>query len=1148
MSSPPSNSDIRAWLDNGEFQTLFNQLGWDRPGGGEDPIATDDGNITARLVGIKRGVGAWHVTGATNKTDGIAIARKVRQRTRFRLLACEMPDGKQLWLWPDLARSGSGERFIDYEYTPDTQNDHLIQRLQQVEFSLAEESEITAPMVIGRLRSAFDKQKLTNSFFREYKKRQQALAKSVKGLESEDDRHWYSSILLNRLMFIYFIQQKGFLNGDLSYLRSQLQKSKDKKGNNKYFRQVLLPLFHTGLGAPVADADDKTTRAFLGTIPYVNGDVFSEHELELDNPKLDIPDKACEDVLTFLDKYRWHLDERPTGEANEIRPDVLGFIFEQYVNQKESGAYYTPEDVTHYMSSVTVLPALLDRLDTSDVVNERIRDLLAADPDRYIWPAVSHGYHDPDRPCERLPYPDHVTAGLDNISKRTRWNEAATATLGHPRESWREVVHRHRRYEEVREILTTGQITDELMPVNSFDRPPPRQKSGGDNSPAGRLLVIDDLISLNLDIPTLVDDYLSSLDLDQLQHAWGTLTSLTVLDPTGGSGAFLLAALELLADCYTAVYQRAEDELQRAHRLGDSLPTPDFVAEARTYANARYFILKSAMLKNLYSLDIMREAGEIARLRMYLKLAAQIDDAHDLEPLPDLEFNIRTGNLLVGIAHEADYHARFSDELFGIQHSAELTRQLQRVLEAEATWRSLELGTRTANDNATQYQHDRKILTVAKDEYRELQASIADVLDRINWAARESMEVPTNITPAIENWKETHQPFHWLCQFPQVFADGGFSIVIGNPPYIGARKVTQYDWQGFATDNAPDIYAICLERTLALLGPTGRLGYITPLSVSFSSRSGIRLVRKRCEDELSALWVSSFSHNGRGSGLFSGVGVQNSIVVGVRQAGTGHGTEGTSLHTTQCHLWSQIGRSHLFYGIEYCAGVERLKSEQWPFVATRQHLEALLSMLRRCEAGTLRQLEHSTTSAHDPTASILYYKRTASFFLQALSKTPPTYDHTGAEIAASGFSSLHFLTNFERDAAILLLNGTFGFSWWLTFSDHFDVIRSVLVSVPSNLKALESPDTDACTLQLSLEFQHACELNLRFMRKVSKNVGRFDINSAEVQAVLHQADEMLADAWDLREELEALRHVKACRQDPETRNGQVEPRVDENNV
>ena len=65
----------------------------------------------------------------------------------------------------------------------------------------------------------------------------------------------------------------------------------------------------------------------MGKVPFLNGGLFDVHDLERDNPEISIPDAAFERVFDFFDGYRWHLDERPYQEDNEINPDVLGYIF-----------------------------------------------------------------------------------------------------------------------------------------------------------------------------------------------------------------------------------------------------------------------------------------------------------------------------------------------------------------------------------------------------------------------------------------------------------------------------------------------------------------------------------------------------------------------------------------------------------------------------------------------------------------------------------------------------------------------------------------------------------------------------------------------------------------------------------------------------
>ena len=95
-------------------------------------------------------------------------------------------------------------------------------------------------------------------------------------------------------------------------------------------------------------------------MPYLNGGLFDVHELEERNAKLDIPDEAFERLFAFFDEWDWHLDARPLRNDREINPDVLGYIFEKYINQKQMGAYYTKEDITEYIGKNTIIPFLFD--------------------------------------------------------------------------------------------------------------------------------------------------------------------------------------------------------------------------------------------------------------------------------------------------------------------------------------------------------------------------------------------------------------------------------------------------------------------------------------------------------------------------------------------------------------------------------------------------------------------------------------------------------------------------------------------------------------------------------------------------------------------------------------------------------------------
>ncbi|MBO9562227.1 MAG: hypothetical protein J7621_05605, partial [Niastella sp.] len=82
----------------------------------------------------------------------------------------------------------------------------------------------------------------------------------------------------------------------------------------------------------------------------LNGGLFMQHKIEIRyKGKIKIPDVAFDNLFQLFNRYSWTLDDTPGGADNEMNPDVLGYIFEKYINQKAFGAYYTRTEITEYL-------------------------------------------------------------------------------------------------------------------------------------------------------------------------------------------------------------------------------------------------------------------------------------------------------------------------------------------------------------------------------------------------------------------------------------------------------------------------------------------------------------------------------------------------------------------------------------------------------------------------------------------------------------------------------------------------------------------------------------------------------------------------------------------------------------------------------
>ncbi len=209
----------------------------------------------------------------------------------------------------------------------------------------------------------------------------------IRGDIGEAEHELYGSLVLNRLMFLSFLQARGFLDGDPHYLVKRLQITQRLHGPDAFYQHFLLPFFYQGLNTPVLSSEFAD---LFGCVPYVHSSLFQAHTMEHIRPELIIPDDAFSHLFAFFDSYQWELHNKTTEDYNILHPAILGTIFEQYVNQQQMGAYYTKEDITRYISKNVIFPAFFDRVMQVSPMRQQsqVWRLLQEDPDRYIYDAV----------------------------------------------------------------------------------------------------------------------------------------------------------------------------------------------------------------------------------------------------------------------------------------------------------------------------------------------------------------------------------------------------------------------------------------------------------------------------------------------------------------------------------------------------------------------------------------------------------------------------------------------------------------------------------------------------------------------------------------------------------------------------------------
>lgn len=1121
-------------IKSSKFKELFNELGWDKASV-VLPVNVDDNIFKLTAVAEKRGFLIFVCSpDANGKIPTKDIRKKIDTKITkvyFEHLIIYTDKNNTHQIWQLVLREQDKPIIVrETDYFSTQHPELLFQRLRGVFISLDDEDKITLADVRSNVREQFNTnaERVTKRFYDEFKKYHTEFLKFIKGIEDNVNKEWYASLMLNRLMFIYFIQKKGFLDNNPNYLHDKLKAIQHKKGKDKFYsfyRNFLLVLFHKGLGSP--ERNDELIKE-IGKVPYLNGGLFDVHQLEKENENIEIPDQEFEKIFNFFDEYNWHLDNRVTATGRDINPDVIGYIFEKYINDRaQMGAYYTKEDITEYISKNTIIPFLFDRVKES--VADAFKDdssfwkILIENPDRYIYDAVKYGISEliplappeegkvtsfghlqdvmltPPTPLKRgdlevpsnrgdlgvfkkeelrpipkwyeLPYNKNLVMtardlrkagnkaeiifwlqvknkqlfGLDfdrqkivgnfivdfyckdlavaveidgsshndkveydeerdnflkslglivihyraedvlgnidglisdlkdklvEISKlsgtplaplkegnssflnplkdgnftplanyedgnltpppplkngdlevpshrgdlgvfeefdlddpnhplwkdlpneikqgfrpelkdkivvaderphlweiRKPWTKQAPTEIALPTEIYREVIERRKRYFEVRNKIVNGEIKE-----------------------------INDFITYNLNIRQFAQDAIEQYEgSDFINAFYKAITKITVLDPTCGSGAFLFAALNILEPLYYACIERMKGFVE-SDTTGKKFPQFRKVLDEITkHPSQQYFIYKSIILNNLYGVDIMKEAVEIAKLRLFLKLVAEVDDFEHLEPLPDIDFNVRSGNSLIGFATKSELDKGLTWSLNLDVDKKIIYDELDIVAKAFRRYKEIQL-----EDEISHIDFKK-----AKDELNE---RLKNLNDTLNDYLGNDYGKSRRLKKEFDEWLNSHKPFHWFAEFYEIIeGNGGFDVIIGNPPYVEYSKVRDiYTIKNFTTEKCANLYGYVIERCYQINKISGICGMIIPISsISNDSMASLQNFFRNYP----LLYFSSFHQ--RPAQLFEGV-LQRLTIFLSRKSNNKN-----KIYSTKVFRWQAETRSQLFELIYY---------------------------------------------------------------------------------------------------------------------------------------------------------------------------------------------------------------------------------------
>jgi type I restriction-modification system DNA methylase subunit len=580
---------------------------------------------------------------------------------------------------------------------------------------------------------AFDVEEVTHQFYQGYVGVFKELCDDIAQRNPHCQAEIEAQVLLDRLLFLYFIQKKGWLDSQLDYLYQHFQAHyRDDPTGTSFYDDFLFPLF-------VALSNEDAAFPSLGDVPFLNGGLF---EVPADVPLADqlaVSNNAFRHAFDdLLERYNFTVrEDTPLDVEVAIDPEMLGQIFENLVlglergedRRKATGSYYTPRVIVHFMC------------------RQALKEYLAAE------------------------------SGLHPVG-----------------------------LEALMDVGPAEQLTpEEVAALNEMI-----------TEPEARLLQ-------------------------------GLVEGARVLDPAVGSGAFLVGMLY---------------EMVALTRLLDVRLYGQGRVQRRNYD---YDLKRSFIERALYGVDIQSEAVRICELRLWLSLMVdyQREAGEAVPTLPNLSYRVRVGDSLIerlfGEPVQLDQLAddavarqlidRIQTEKQAYFKEPDLWEKQRRELRilgllcelaaklvgakrgAVLTQMSVQVPSMGDEFLSREHRKLKEAFEVELARYAGLLEEVKSVYDQVR--AMQTGEVPIEARDVDALRTQLGLSFLWRLDFAEVFADqGGFDVVIANPPYIRQERFSEQKpllraafpdvYHGVA-----DLYVYFYRRGLALIRPKGVLTFIS---------------------------------------------------------------------------------------------------------------------------------------------------------------------------------------------------------------------------------------------------------------------------------------------------------------------------------
>ena len=358
--------------------------------------------------------------------------------------------------------------------------------------------------------------------------------------------------------------------------------------------------------------------------------------------------------------------------------------------------------------------------------------------------------------------------------------------------------------------------------------------------------------------------------------------------------------------------------------------------------------------------------------------------------------------------------------------------------------------------------------------------------------------------PGYQAWLSSHKPFHWFITFYGILKEGGFDVIIGNPPYVEYSKVKKdYVIKGYETESCGNLYAFAFERSFQLLQRNGWKSMIIPVAAYSTDR--MAPLQNLLHQSKKVGWIQTYDVFP--SKLFAGA--KQRLAIYIVQQGSG---PSPALYTTRYNKWHEKARSYLFALVEYIGVTQRSYQNSVPKFHSEieQRLWEKLSQFSVLDRHLARRRASHTIYFHD----------TPYYFMRIMDFAPYFWNERDGKRISTHVRPLHLTTELDAIMTVAVLNSSLFYWWFVVLSDCRGLSLREVRNFPIGIDQMDETTKQSLS-ELSVDLMQDLKHHAQRKETNYKTTGRVvydEFFPRHSKSIIDKIDRVLAQHYGFTDE------------------------------